>query len=447
MTQLVSEQEQTAAVKSLERLISVPSYNQPAETGAPFGRVIRNALDEMMKICDELGFRTYEDPDGYYGYAEVGEGEKVFGVICHLDTVPAGDLASWEHDPFKGAVYNNAVYGRGAQDDKGPGIAALFAVKALMDAGYQFNRRIRFIYGTDEEILWRGIAQYNKKEAPIDSGISPDAEFPLIYAEKGLQQSYLVGPGTDQLKISLKNAFNAVPDKAVYDGPKQAEVKAALDKHGFEYTSDGDSITVTGKSVHAMLAPEGTNAVLRLAIALDDVFDFKPLDFIGKLFKEDATGTNVLGDVEDESGHLTFNISSLEINEQETRMQIDLRIPVTIDRDQLLEKLSAKVAPYDLKYVHFDYVAPLYVPKDSNLVKTLMEVYKEQTGDMAATPQISGGATFARTMHNCVAFGGMLPTTPDYMHQANEQWPLKDMFKAMEIYAQAIKRLCVDEGN
>lgn len=444
MDKIITEDEQKAAVKTLERLISVPSYNQPAEERAPFGKGIRNALDEMMKICDELGFKTYEDPDGYYGYAEVGSGDKIFGIICHLDTVPAGDLGKWKHDPFKGTVINDAVYGRGSQDDKGPGIAALYAVKALMDQGYHFNQRIRFIYGTDEEILWRGIAEYNKKEAPIDSGISPDAEFPLIYAEKGLQQSYLVGPGTDQLKLNLKNAFNAVPDSAVYDGPKQDEVKAALDKHGFEYTSDDNSITVIGKSVHAMMAPEGTNAVLRLAIALDDVFDFKPLDFIGKLFKEDATGSNVLGDVRDESGQLTFNISSLEINENETRMQIDLRIPVTVDRDNLLAKLSKQVAAYDLKYVHFDYLAPLYVPKDSKLVQTLMEVYKEQTGDVDAEPQISGGATFARTMNNCVAFGGMLPTTPDYMHQANEQWPLPDMYKAMEIYAQAIKKLCVD---
>ncbi|AMY14474.1 dipeptidase [Limosilactobacillus reuteri] len=444
MDKIITEDEQKAAVKTLERLISVPSYNQPAEEGAPFGKGIRNALDEMMKICDELSFKTYEDPDGYYGYAEVGSGDKIFGVICHLDTVPAGDLGKWKHNPFKGTVINDAVYGRGSQDDKGPGIAALYAVKALMDQGYHFNQRIRFIYGTDEEILWRGIAEYNKKEAPIDSGISPDAEFPLIYAEKGLQQSYLVGPGTDQLKLNLKNAFNAVPDSAVYDGPKQDEVKVALDKHGFEYTSDDNSITVIGKSVHAMMAPKGTNAVLRLAIALDDVFDFKPLDFIGKLFKEGATGSNVLGDVRDESGQLTFNISSLEINENETRMQIDLRIPVTVDRDNLLAKLSKQVAAYDLNYVHFDYLAPLYVPKDSKLVRTLMKVYKEQTGDVDAEPQISGGATFARTMNNCVAFWGMLPTTPDYMHQANEQWPLSDMYKAMEIYAQAIKKLCVD---
>ena len=139
MAQLVNEQEQQEAVKALTDLISVPSFNQPAEDGAPFGRGIRNALDKMMEICKGLGFKTYEDPAGYYGYAEVGEGDKIFGVICHLDTVPAGDPKTWEHDPFKGTVVNDAVYGRGSQDDKGPGIAALFAVKALMDHGYKFN--------------------------------------------------------------------------------------------------------------------------------------------------------------------------------------------------------------------------------------------------------------------------------------------------------------------
>ena len=110
MTQLVTEKEQQEAVSALEELISVPSYNQAAEDGAPFGRGIRNALDKMMEICERLGFKTYEDPDGYYGYAEVGEGDKIFGVICHLDTVPAGDPKAWEHDPFKGTVVNDAVY-------------------------------------------------------------------------------------------------------------------------------------------------------------------------------------------------------------------------------------------------------------------------------------------------------------------------------------------------
>lgn len=446
MTKLVTEKQQNQAVEALKRMVSHPSYSQDKTMNAPFGKPIRDALDEILSICDELGFTTYVDPEGYYGYAEVGSGDKIFGIIGHTDVVPAGDPADWETDPFTGVVKDGVIHGRGTQDDKGPTVAAIYAVKALMDQGYEFNQRIRFIFGTDEETLWRGIAVYNKKEEPITSGIAPDAEFPLIYAEKGLQQSYLVGPGSDQLELHLDNAFNAVPAKAAYSGPKLEEVKKALGELGFSYNSDDQHLVVTGKSVHAMLAPQGTNAVLRLAMALDKVFDGIPaLDFIGKCFKEDATGANVLGDVSDEaSGHLTFNISSLDITPKETRMQIDMRIPVTVDHDQLIQNLTDKVAEYQLKYEHFDYLAPLYVPKDGELVKTLMAVYQEQTGDMKSEPQISGGATYARTMNQCVAFGAMLPGTPDYMHQVNEQWELDSMFKAMEIYAQAVYKLCVD---
>lgn len=395
----ITETIQTQAVKALQELVAQPSFNQAPSSGAPFGKGIRMALDQILAICNQLGMRTYEDPEGYYGYAEIGSGEEIFGVIGHLDTVPASDPKSWDTDPFDPVIKDGIIFGRGTQDDKGPTIAALFALKALLDAGMVPTKRIRFIFGTDEEILWRGIAKYNEKEAPIDMGFSPDSEFPLTYAEKGLQQAYLIGPGTDLFALHMDNAMNA---------------------------------------------PQGVNAVLRLCIALDDVFDFAPLDLIGKCFLEDATGQNLLGKVADESGQLTFNISSFEVSPKETRLQIDLRIPVTIDREQLVAQLSKRVQKYGLTYKHFDYLAPLYVPKESKLVQTLMKVYQDATGDLKAEPQISGGATFARTMHNCVAFGGMLPGVPDYMHQANEQWPLDSMAKTMEIYAVALKQLCFE---
>ena len=395
MRDLISNAIRKQALEALKTMISQPSFNQEAEKNAPFGKNIRLALDKMMKICKDLGFTTYEDPEGYYGYAEIGEGSETFGIIGHLDTVPAENVDEWDHEPYKGIIENDMVYGRGAQDDKGPTIAALFAVKALMKDGYKFNKKIRFIFGTD------------------------------------------------QLKVENKGAFNAVPAQAFYNGPKLDKVKAALDQFGFEYKEQGDGILVLGKTVHAMLAPQGINAVTRLGMALNKVFDFTPLNFIGEL-KEDATGANILGKVSDETGDLTFNISSLEINENKTRMQLDMRIPSTIDHDKLIEKLSETVKKYDLQYKHYDYLAPLHVPADSRLVQTLMDAYRDKTGDEDAQPQISGGATFARTMNNCVAFGAMLPSTPDYMHQTNEQWSVADFNKAMDIYAEAVKRLCVD---
>ncbi|GAX06022.1 dipeptidase PepV [Secundilactobacillus pentosiphilus] len=430
-----------AAVDALKRLVKHPSSTTEAVPGAPFGQPIRDALDEMMRICAELGFKTYTDPDGNYGYAEVGEGEAIFGILGHVDVVPAGDVADWHHDPFDLTVENGVMYGRGVQDDKGPSVAALYAVKALMDAGVTFKERIQFIFGTDEETLWRGIAVYQQKEEPITHGIAPDSEFPVTYAEKGLQQSYFVGPGSTEFTLTMQNAFNAVPAKAQYNGPKLAEVKAALADLGFDYDTDENGITVTGKSVHAMLAPQGTNAVLRLAMALDKVFPDGPLGIIGRCFKEDATGTNLVGEVSDEaSGQLTVNISNIEVSEKETRMQVDMRIPVTVDHDELIQKMTEKVAAFGYRYEDFDYLAPLYVPKDSELVEKLMAVYHEVTGDDTG-PQVSGGGTYARTMNQCVAFGAMLPGVPDYMHQVDEQWAVEKMVTAMEIYAAAIKAI------
>lgn len=444
MEQFITDKIQDEAINDLKQLVGIASFNEPAQDKAPFGKGPKAALDKMMELAGNLGFKTYEDPEGYYGYADIGEGNQTFGIVGHLDEVPAGNLDAWEVEPYQLTEKDGKLYGRGTQDDKGPTVSAIYAIKAILDKGYKFNKKIRVIFGTDEEILWRCLAEYNKKEDPIDLGIAPDAEFPLIYAEKGLQQSYLTGPGSTELNLDLENAFNAVPGKAIYDGPKQSEVMAALKKHNFDAEQKDNEIEVHGKSVHAMNAPEGTNAVVRLGIALADVFpDIKVLQFL-KSFGEDANATNLLGDVSDDvSGKLTFNISSLKITPEESRMQIDMRIPVKIDHDELIEQVSEAVAKFDMKYENFDYVAPLYVPTDSNLVKTLMKTYQDLTGDMDSKPAISGGATFARTMHNCVAFGGMLPTTPDFMHQANENWSKADMRKAMEIFAEAIYRLCV----
>ncbi|MGR3741889.1 M20 family metallopeptidase [Companilactobacillus sp. DQM5] len=441
----ISDDIQKKAIGALSRLVSKPSFLSESEPNAPFGKGVRLALDEIINIANELGFKTYEDPKGYYGYAEVGEGKEIFGLICHVDVVPAGDTSAWNTDPFELVQKDGAVFGRGTQDDKGPTIAAMYTVKALLDKGLTFNKRIRFIFGTDEENLWRGMVEYTKNEEEISMGIAPDAEFPLVYAEKGLQQSYLIGPGSEELNIDLINAFNAVPGSAVYNGEKQGEVEEALRKHNFKYKKTDDGLIIQGKSVHSMNATEGINAVLRLGIALADVFkNIEILKFIKK-FGEDANGSNILGDIKDDvSGKLTLNISSLQINKRESRVQIDMRIPVKIEHDTLISDIEEKIKPFNLRYENFDYLKPLYVPKESNLVKKLMGAYSKVTGDETSQPGISGGATFARTMKNSVAFGAMLPTTPDYMHQANENWSIKDMRTAMEIYAEALVQLVTE---
>ena len=124
----------------------------------PFGQSILEVLKECLTLFQEEGFETFIDPEGFYRYAEIGEGEEIFGVLCHLDVVPAGDVSLWHTPPFEGIVENETIYGRGVQDNKGPTNAALYAVKAILDVGLTLNKKIRFIFGTDEENLWRCMA-------------------------------------------------------------------------------------------------------------------------------------------------------------------------------------------------------------------------------------------------------------------------------------------------
>lgn len=444
MKKFVTEQHHEQALESLSELIRIPSVLDEADSGQghPFGKKVIEALDKVLEISEKLEFRTFKDPEGYYGYSEIGSGDELFGILCHMDVVPAGDENNWETKPFDPTIKDGWLVGRGSQDDKGPSIAAMYAVKALIDAGVEFKTRIRFIFGTDEENLWRCLEKYNEKEEGITQGFAPDAEFPLIYAEKGLLQAYLTGPGTNEFSVKAGGALNVVPDAAPYSGEKLSEVKEALKKHEFDFEEQGEGIVVLGKSIHAKDAAQGVNAISRLAIALSEVFDFGPINFLGKLVQENATGEAVVGKTEDEqSGELTMNFASLEITPEQTKIGVDMRIPVTFKKDDLVAKLTKTAEKYGLTYEEFDFLDSLYVPLDSELVKNLLGTYRDITGDMTE-PFVSGGATFARTMNQCVAFGAMFPDTPDFMHQANERWELSSMYKAMEIYAEAVYRLC-----
>ena len=436
---------QSQAKAVLKDWIAVPSVCDETDDKTPFGRHIQESLEIALDTCEELGFKTFIDPQGYYGYAEIGQGEELLAILCHLDVVPAEDLAEWTHNPFEMVESDGKLYGRGTQDDKGPSVAALYGVKALMDQGYEFNKRVRFIFGTDEETLWRCMARYGEIEEQATYGFAPDSAFPLTYAEKGLLQAYLVGPGSNDLTLNNDRAFNAVPAKAMYQGDKLDAVKAALDQLGFEYTEDASQIVVLGKSVHAKDAYEGTNAVIRLALALEKLFPENPaFKLIKDKFYETGYAKPIFGEVEDEmSGPLTVNLSKLIINEDESRIGLDIRIPVTADKDLLVDQLAKAAAEYDFEYQEFDYLNSLYVPLDSPLVNTLLEVYRDLTGDMTE-PISSGGATFARTMPNCVAFGAQTKGAAVTEHQIDEYISVENFYDAMEIYAHAVKELASD---
>lgn len=442
MTTWVKENHQQESIEALKELIAIGSVNAgDGSSFPPFGEKIQECLEKALEISERLGMKTFIDPEGYYGYAEYGEGEEMLGILCHLDVVPGGNLVKWITPPFEPDVRDGVIYGRGTQDDKGPTIAALYAFKAVLDEGVTFNKRIRFIFGTDEESLWRCMEHYTKKEEIPSLGFVPDGVFPLTYAEKGLWEINLVGPGSDSLNLALGEASNVVPGEAIYDGDKAAALADELKQLDVEFVEEDGKVIVKGKSVHSSVSGEGINAINKLVQGLNKVESHPALRFIAEKIGNETNGYSLLGEIKDEvSGEMTLNTGKLVIDEYKSVITLDIRYPVTYDKEELVAGITKAAEEYGLMYEEYDSIPSLYVKKDSELVKTLMSVYQEKTGDQTE-PFVSGGATYARQMPNMVAFGAHFPGSKSLAHQENEALPLDELYKAMEIYAEAIYQL------
>lgn len=430
-------------IADLQSLIKIPSVYEEDDSKYPFGKNIDDALKEMLSIGKKLGFKTYYDPDGYYGYAEYGNGEEMVGVLGHIDVVPSGDLKKWNTNPFDPVIVDGKLFGRGTQDDKGPTLAAMYAFKSLLDSNSTMNKKIRFIYGTDEENLWKGINEYNRKERIPDYGFTPDASFPLIYAEKGLLQVDLVAKNETDIILKGGDAYNSVPSNISYEYKNPQALEEALKDLGFEYKRENNDVTIMGKSVHAKDSEKGINSILRLLIAMNKIgLKSKSIDFVVDNIMEDAFATKIFGECTDEaSGNLKFNIGKINIDEDREVLNIDIRIPVSVEKEFVINKLDKVAQKYGFHIEENDYLRSIYTSLDSELVKTLMQSYVEVTGDTKSQPISSGGATYARAIDNCVAFGPAFPYTKETEHQPNEYVELDEIKTAIEVYSLALAKL------
>lgn len=448
LKEFITDSIKTESLRTLKKMIAVPSYNTTngnERAFPPFGKGIDQALKEILAVCDKIGMDTFYDPEGFYGFAEYGDGDETVGVLCHLDVVPEGDSEKWDSHPFEAVERDGAIYGRGTQDDKGPTVAALYGLKALIDSDETFTKKVRFIFGTDEETLWRCMKMYKEHETLPDVGFVPDGTFPLTYAEKALLQVKLTGPGASKMEIHCGESPNVVPDSAEYVCGNSDDLKTIFDHMMIPYSADGDKVTVHGKSVHSSQAQDGVNAIALLAKGLVGFQPHPAVSFIGEKIGQETNGHTLFGEVKDAvSGELTLNVGTLEINENYSEITLDIRIPVTQDKELITQQLIEASALYGMDYKEYDYLPSLHVPLESDLVQTLLTIYRDMTGDQSE-PTTSGGATYARSMPNMVAFGAHFPGSESLAHQENEHIKLDDFYKAMAIYGETIYRLaCLD---
>ena len=438
-------------IETLQRWIRVPSVRaERSADNAPFGAEVRRALDVAMADIARLGMNP-RDIDGYCCDAEIGEGEDVLAVLAHLDVVPEGD--GWDYDPYGGEIVNGRMYGRGTGDDKGPGAAALFAMKAIVDAGIPLKKRCRLILGCDEECGMQDLAYYEEKIGLPDMGFSPDAEFPLINTEKGITSLLLHAPMTDERIVSIAcgTRANVVPGTAtaiVKGDWREAAAEAFIvedEDCAIETALEGDctKITVTGVPAQASTPEQGQNAGKMLLAVLEGMgVGGEPVRLLVEACCEGDEGVNLgIAGRDEVSGRLTINLGLLSVKDGEISITYDCRYPVFYNALRLRETVAKRLAPAGFVLEPGRISEPHHVPESSELVTKLMGVYNEITGTQAK-PFAIGGGTYARHLKEGVAFGMMFPGEPELAHQANESIDIENFVRAARIYAYSIVALC-----
>ncbi len=427
-------------VNSVVTLCRIPSVKTEALPDAPFGQANAKALATFLELGQSLGFKAV-NLGGYCGYLEWGDQGPLIAVLGHLDVVPAID--GWTKDPFSPVVTSDRIIARGTADDKGPVAAALFALKALKDEGFVPAGRIRLIAGLDEESGSECMAYYvQHAELPI-AGFTPDANFPVIYAEKGIVHLKLCGhfeTQTDELMISGKRLIAASAGQRANMVPALCEL-IWQDENGLVTTEK-----FTGKAAHASTPWDGDNAILKalLAAAQEQTphpFVTAAVNLLGaKDPGESWKGVNLGIASRDSSGPLTVNPGILRLDKTSAELTLDIRYPATGSFDQLLKRLEETTHVKSLEVKVLQHLAPLQYDPETPLVKTLMAVYNQVTESLASAIAIGGG-TYARTMPNVVAFGPSFPDDPDVCHQVDEYITFDKLLASAAVYKEAIRAL------
>ncbi|MDF2548063.1 MAG: putative dipeptidase [Anaerosolibacter sp.] len=428
-------------IEKIQELVQIKSVEDSPIEGMPFGQGVDQALRYTLKTAEDMGFRV-KYGNGYYGYAEMGEGDEMIAILGHVDVVPEGDSKTWRYSPYGGEIHEGKIFGRGAVDDKGPTIAALYAMKAVKDLGYPIHKRVRLIVGANEETRWECINKYKDLEETPTCGFTPDSDYPLIFAEKGLLQFQLVCNKARRVLVSGGNAYNSVPDHCTYNFQNNPRVIKVLEELHFDYERDGENVTVLGKGAHSAKSFLGKNAIARLCMALKEAgIETEAINFIAEMVGEDCYAQKIVGNCEDEpSGKLTFNVAKIDLNDEQQMIGVDIRFPVTKRKEDIIQLIKIAAEKYDLVYQEVDYLAPLYVPNEHRLVQRLRKVYEEETG-LDSTPISSGGATYARAFENFVAFGPTFPGGEKLAHQADEYIEIDTLVKSLKMYTKAIAEL------
>lgn len=417
----------------------------------------QNAINFMLKRANDFGL-TGEQVTDESMHIQLGSKGKLCGILSHLDVVPAGN--NWSVLPYSLTEKDGRLYGRGIADDKGAALVTLYCLRALKEEGIDGVNALRAIYGTSEECGMEDIDGYFEKMPVPDLSFTPDSDYGICYAEKGILQIEVSTKGnlaTVLSQLHSGKAINAVPDIAYalldssnYDEQNLLELsKKTEGNFEFNSTIDGLMVISRGKAAHACEPHKGFNAAAALVELLAKAYTSTEIgaicDFIDIALGNETDGCSLgLKTHCSISGDLTVNLGYIHIEGNEARAAFDIRYPVSITGGSVYRQFryAAKHNKLDVKVLNHE--KPLYIEKDSELVKLLSGAYKAVTGE---EPELytTGGGTYARKLGGKgLAFGPAFKDDEVNMHNADESIDKEKFFTHAQICLEAMYRMYCD---
>lgn len=411
----------------LSELVAIPSVQGEALEGKPFGEEPARALAFMLEKCREYGFAV-ENVDNYAGSADFGAPEPELAILSHLDVVPAG--SGWSSDPFTLTVDGDKLIGRGAIDDKGPAVAALFALRAVRELGIPLKKGVRLIFGTNEENGSADLAYYRSKRELPPMVFTPDGEYPVINAEKGMLRVFFSAPFNNGAIYDEGGVINAVPQLCSYD--------IRLEENGDVSLNYGK---IKGVSAHASTPEKGENAITKFLTFNN--YGVPMLKKLAELFPHgEFNGKSCgLGFSDPISGEMTCVLSILYTKEGRLHGGIDIRFPLDRKKAEISDIICGKLREAGFDIDSCEGVEPHCTDENSTFVQALLKTYERVTGEKGRCIAIGGG-TYVHEIEGGVAFGAEFPGKDYHMHSPDEFITVGELLKNAELMAEAIIEIC-----
>ena len=451
-------------IEDICRLVRIRSVREEAKPGMPFGEGPYLALEETRKLLEEKGFavRNFEnyvidaDLPGTDGKAPT------LGILAHMDVVEEG--RGWTMAPYEPVIRDGCIFGRGTADDKGPAVAALYAMMAAREIAPELTKGVRLILGSAEETGSEDLDYYLAREKAPEWCFSPDAEFPVINIEKGRYAPKFSARWEEQAELPRVRwakggaTANIVPQnaEALVEGVAEDLLRQACEKKAAETgvrfavsaQEGGLLVEAEGKGSHASYPQEGKNAQAALVALLAELplaegAQKQMLQRLKALFPFDDYGGKALGVYAEDalSGPMTLAFTVLSMDTQGFEGGFDARLPICVDGEQFRADVTAKLAANGIEAPLKHVVKPHHTPEESEFVQTLLRAYEKYTGNKGECVAIGGG-TYVHSIQGGVAFGCTMPGTDNRMHGADEFVVIQELVDSAKIFTQVILDMC-----